>query len=240
MINIENIEVFGWEAAIRGMRNPMNSWDKCDSEFDVPCNICDNPDYNCKDCQVKGMKDRCLLGKQDLELMCKLSRAGSDHGKFLRMINVTMDILAPLYWWKEFDTYKVGTVANSCSTMHKLTYKEFTVDDFSHEHLDWFNMNTLTQLISQLNQYRNIYINGGFISYPASDPQIFKANDKYIWWQMIQMLPTSYNQRRTVQLNYQVCKDMYFARKDHKLDEWQDFCHHIINLPYFKQICISI
>lgn len=210
MIKIENIEVFGWEAAIRGMRNPMNSWDKSDS-FEFP------PD-----------EDGILwIGSNDLKLMQSLIRAGTDHSKFMRMINVAMDITAPLYWWKEFDTYKVGTVANSCSTMHKIHSKEFTLEDFSHEHLftDDEALPFLNHLISGLNFYRNKYI---------------ETKDKKYWWQIIQLLPSSYNQKRTIQLNYQVLRNIYFSRRNHKLDEWHDFCSIIEELPYGKElICLE-
>lgn len=206
MIKIENTDVFGWEAAIRGCRNPMNSWDKSDSEFGATT-------YR--------------IGTNDLKLMRNLSKAGPDHGKFARMINVTCDITAPLYWWKEYDTYKVGTVANSCSTMHKIHDKEFTLDDFSHEHLidseePWFGF--MEQLVDALNVAREIYL---------------ETKDKKYWWQMIQLLPTSYNQKRTVQLNYQVLWSMYQARKNHKLDCWTDFCKWIEGLPYFKEIYLG-
>lgn len=210
MIKIENIEVFGWEATIRGMRNPMNSWDKSDS-FEFP------PD-----------EDGILwISSNDLKLMQSLIRAGTDHSKFMRMINVTMDITAPLYWWKEFDTYKVGTVANSCSTMHKIHSKEFTLEDFSHEHLftDDEALPFLNHLISGLNFYRNKYI---------------ETKDKKYWWQIIQLLPSSYNQKRTIQLNYQVLRNIYFSRRNHKLDEWHDFCSIIEELPYGKElICLE-
>lgn len=217
MIKIENVEVFGWEAAIRGMRNPMNSWDKSDSGLahinttDVGFGYDLNYDY--------------IVGENDLKLMKTLSKAGNDHGKFLRMINVTLDITAPLYWWKEFDTYKVGTVANSCSTMHKIHAKEFTLDDFSHEHLYLDSKEMLEKIIKGLNAYREDFL---------------REKDKDYWWQMIQMLPSSYNQKRTVQLNYQVLKSIYFARKNHKLDEWQLFCEWMEeDLPYFKEIVIQ-
>lgn len=210
MIKIENIEVFGWEAAIRGMRNPMNSWDKSDS-FEFP------PD-----------EDGILwIGSNDLKLMQSLIRAGTDHSKFMRMIDVTMDITAPLYWWKEFDTYKVGTVANSCSTMHKIHSKEFTLEDFSHEYLftDDESLPFLNHLISGLNFYRNKYI---------------ETKDKKYWWKIIQLLPSSYNQKRTIQLNYQVLRNIYFSRRNHKLDEWHDFCSIIEELPYGKElICLE-
>ena len=204
MIKLEYVDVYGWEAAIRGMRNPMNSWDKSDS--------CDLYEYNP------------LLGENDLKLMKSLSKAGNDHGKFLRMITVTVDITAPLYWWKEFDTYKVGTVANSCSTMHKIHSKEFELDDFSYEHLNADSFFCLEKTIGVLNANR----------------AVFNAmHDKDAWWQMIQLLPSSYNQKRTVQLNYQVLKSIYFARRFHKLDEWRAFCAWCESLPYFKEICIQ-
>ena len=218
MIKIENTDTFGWKAAIRGMRNPMNSWDKSDSYFG-----CD--EIFCIDCPL--FEDECcehtpiLIGENDLKLMKSLAKAGTDHSKFLRMINVTCDITAPLYWWKEYDTYKVGTVANSCSTMHTIHKKEFTLDDFSYEHL--FETDVLKTVIGFLNHYRNEYL---------------ITNDKKCWWQMIQLLPSSYNQLRTVQLNYQVLKSMYLARKQHKLDEWRDFCDWCETLPYFKEVCI--
>lgn len=212
MIKIENTEVFGWEAAIRGMRNPMNSWDKSDSYAGYR-------DYN------PSTEKEIFIGPNDLRLMQNLSRAGNDHGKFLRMINVTVDITAPLYWWKEFDTYKVGTVANSCSTMHKIHAKEFELDDFSHEHLTDIYECLLEKIIVQLNGAREDYI---------------EHKDKHDWWQMIQLLPSSYNQKRTVQLNYQVLKAMYHARKNHKLDEWHDFCDWCESLPYFKEICLEV
>lgn len=213
MIKIDKTEVFGWEAAIRGMRNPMNSWDKSDSYEDWwedPSPI--NPNDGV----------RFFAGENDLALMKKLAKAGSDHGKFLRMINVTADILAPLYWWKEYDTYKVGTVANSCSTMHKIHAKEFTLDDFSHEHLNESSVAVLEDfIIAALNGNRDLFIDTG---------------NKHYWWQIIQLLPSSYNQLRTVQLNYQVLKNMYHARKNHKLNEWHEFCRWVESLPYSELI----
>lgn len=207
MIKVENIEVFGWEAAMRGMRNPMNSWAKSDTVF-------------------AGWDDKSpIIGKNDLKLMKNLRKAGTDYRKYLRMINVTMDITAPMYWWKEYDTYKVGTVANSCSTMHKIADKEFTLDDFSIEHL---NNDVIEKpfkdIINCLNFFRELYI---------------RNKDKDDWWQLIQLLPSSYNQRRTVQLNYEVLLNMYHARKEHKLDEWREFCKIIESLPYFKEICLD-
>ena len=207
MIQISKTNVNGFEAAIRGMRNPMNSWDKSDSVF---------TDYN-------GMTD--YVGKNDFDLMMKLSKAGNDHGKFLRMINVSMDINAPLYWWKEFDTYKVGTVANSCSTMHKIHSKEFILDDFSHEHLSRNSEKVLMHTIKCLNDYREEFL---------------KDKDKHNWWQMIQILPSSYNQKRTVVVNYAVLKNMYHARKEHKLDEWRMFCRWIEQLPYAELITKTV
>lgn len=230
MIKIENTNVYGWEAAIRGMRNPMNSWKNSDSEFgpfvkEVPyfqrIDIFTDP----------------KIGRNDLDLMMRLRNSGTDHRKFMRMITVYVDITAPLYWWKEFDTYKVGTVANSCSTMHKIHAKEFTLDDFSHEHLinyplvekepgipEILNVQALDMLkitIEVLNAARFDYL---------------KTKDKKYWWQMIQLLPSSYNQRRTVMLNYEVLANMYKSRKDHKLDEWRDFCDWIKTLPYNELI----
>lgn len=216
MIKIENVDVYGFESAIRGMRNPMNSWDKSDSVFEPNCSCLDQ---ECCGCQLD-------VGENDLKLMKSLSIAGNDHAKFLRMINVTCDITAPLYWWKEFDTYKVGTVANSCSTMHKIHAKEFTLDDFSCEHLSDFNRNVVLEgvVIKQLNKEREYFLD---------------SKDKDEWWQMIQLLPSSYNQKRTVQLNYQVLKSMYFARRNHKLDEWHTLCEWMETLPYFKEIVLE-
>lgn len=218
MIKIENVEVFGWESAIRGMRNPLNSWDKSDS------GKCENT--NCEDCYLMGKA--CVehdydfvVGVKDMELMQSLVKAGSDHSKFMRMINVTLDITAPLYWWKEFDTYKVGTVRNSCSTMHKIHSKEFTLDDFSHEHLNDGSLNILDMTIYHLNAYRDEFL---------------RTNDKNDWWQMIQLLPSSYNQRATVQLTYAVLRNIYHSRKNHKLDEWREFCKWIESLPYSELI----
>ena len=223
MLKIENAEIFGWEAAVRGMRNPMNSWGKSDSLHceEGDCKDCGYDNYNGIPCPSG---NPLIVGKNDLKLMKSLSKAGNDHAKFLRMINVTLDITAPLYWWKEFDTYKVGTVANSCSTMHKIHTKEFTLDDFSHEHLTDGNLNWLIATIGVLNDNRERFV---------------ETKEKYFWWQMIQLLPTSYNQKRTVQLNYQVLKSMYFARRSHKLDEWHTFCDWIEALPYFREVVIQ-
>ena len=225
MIDITNTKIFGYEAAIRGMRNPMNSWDKSDSgcgcshEYEIfgNCDLCDK-----------------YIGKQDYNLMLKLSKAGTDHAKFMRYINVTLDINAPLYWWKEFDTYKVGTVANSCSTMHKIHEKEFTLEDFSTDHLLPHSSFVLQDIIINLNQYRNEYLKAK--TKPMKEESKRAELMKKYWWQMIQLLPSSYNQKRTIQLNYQVLKNIYHARKKHKLDEWLEFCHWIESLPYSKLI----
>lgn len=224
MIKIENVEVYGWEAAIRGMRNPMNSWEKSDSYPAVDCGKCGKIEREgC--CTAEGRDCTgfyCYeIGKNDFSLMKSLAAAGPDHGKFLRMITVTADITAPLYWYKEYDTYKVGTVANSCSTMHKIADKEFTLDDFSHEYLNEKSLYMLNDTIQYLNAVREAFI---------------ETKDKHYWWQMIQLLPSSYNQRRTVQLNYAVLKNIYHARRNHKLEEWNLFCGWIERLPYSELI----
>ena len=231
MIKIENFEVLGWEHAIRGMRNPMNSWEKSDSHSCGTCGDCDNCiDY--ENCPYGYDYLKTIVGPNDLDLMKRLRNAGTDHRKFMRMITVYLDITAPLYWWKEFDTYKVGTVANSCSTMHKIAAKEFTLNDFSHEHLFhnindtemWLDVDFLKVLdntIFYLNKARELYL---------------KTHDKKYWWQMIQLLPSSYNQKRTVMLNYEVLANIYPMRKNHKLNEWRDFCDWIETLPYSELI----
>jgi len=223
MLKIENTEVLGWVHAIRGMRNPMNSWEKSDSEFDrEPRNYFDEDDMPCTDLR------RFVLGSNDLDLMTRLRNAGTDHRKFMRMIVVYCDITAPLYWWKEFDTYKVGTVANSCSTMHKIAEKEFTLEDFSHEHLIVASLNSLKRTIEDLNSCREGYFDERIKRYPEWR--------KEVWWQMIQLLPSSYNQRRTVMLNYEVLANIYKSRRNHKLDEWHIFCDWIEELPYSELI----
>lgn len=237
MIKLENTEVMGWEAAIRGMRNPMNSWEKSDSIF-IPRSLCNDEDFRlariCHDVAP-------IIKNNDFDLMMRLRNAGTDHRKFMRMITVYVDITAPLYWWKEFDTYKVGTVANSCSTMHKIHEKEFTLDDFSHEHLgvlvpaelndgDELYQNlceeSLKRTIKDLNIARGYYNN---------EKRDTKLKKKY-WWQMIQLLPSSYNQRRTICTNYEVLANIYKSRKNHKLDEWHSFCDWIESLPYSELI----
>lgn len=214
MLKIEHTEVLGWEHAIRGMRNPMNSWEKSDSWYTTDDGTPDHPNVH--------------IGLNDLDLMKRLRNAGTDHRKFMRMIAVYVDITAPLYWWKEFDTYKVGTVANSCSTMHKITAKEFALEDFSHEHLIVAGLNSLKRTIDDLNSAREGYL----------DERI-KQNPEWrkeVWWQMIQLLPSSYNQRRTVMLNYEVLANIYKSRRNHKLDEWHTFCDWIEKLPYSELI----
>lgn len=222
MLKIENTEVLGWEHAIRGMRNPMNSWAKSDSEVSV-CE-CERWPHDIK-------KSFACLGSNDFDLMKRLRNAGTDHRKFMRMIVVYVDLTAPLYWWKEFDTYKVGTVANSCSTMHKIAEKEFTMEDFSCEHLEGRAMNTLEDVVDDLNYYREHYLSMDKQKVPHANKKA-----KELWWQMIQLLPSSYNQRRTVMLNYEVLANIYKSRRNHKLDEWHTFCDWIEGLPYSELI----
>ena len=199
MIKIENVDVYGWEAAIRGARNPKNSWHLMDSGYN-------NGEFE--------------IGENDYDLLRRLTIAGPEHRKWNRMVTVTMDITAPLYWWKEYDTYKVGTVANSCSTMHKIQAKEFTLDDFSTEHMEGCTI-VMNLILVQLNLNRTLFN---------------KTKDKKYWWNMIQLLPTSYNQKRTVHLNYEVLGTIYHQRRHHKLDEWVEFCNTIKRLPYSEFI----
>ena len=217
MIKITDTEVVGWEHAIRGMRNPMNSWDKSDSEF---C-ILGSPDYEESIAVDYDCEWTTYIGPNDQNLMKRLRNAGTDHRKFMRMLVVYVDITAPLYWWKEFDTYKIATVANSCSTMHTIHKKEFTLEDFSCEHLMGESIALLKDIVKDLNECRKWYLD---------------TKDKNYWWQMIQLLPSSYNQKRTVMLNYEVLANMYKSRKDHKLDEWHTFCDWIRELPYSELI----
>ena len=243
MLKIENTEVMGWEHAIRGMRNPLESWEKSDSFWNY---------RSCEECNGNASCiDDFHVGPNDLDLMTRLRNAGTDHRKFMRMLVVYVDITGPLYWWKEFDTYKIGTVANSCSTMHKIAAREFTLEDFSHEHLigspipRFKQMFSVTEfnaengnksysfamgstpidfmncIVEVLNTYRNLYL---------------RTKDKKYWWQMIQLLPSSYNQRRTVMLNYEVLANIYKSRRNHKLDEWHTFCDWIERLPYSELI----
>ena len=217
MIKIEHTEVVGFEHAIRGMRNPLNSWNKSDSYYTYV-----------EDAEtLQTAPFEFFVGDNDLELMKKLCKAGTDHRKFMRMITVYVDVTAPMYWWAEYDTYKVGTVRNSCSKMHTIHKKEFTLDDFSHEHLideDEYMLackSSLNRTIADLNTARDLYIT---------------TNDKKYWWQIIQLLPSSYNQRATLMLNYEVLANIYHSRKSHKLDEWHDFCKWIETLPYSELI----
>ena len=228
MIKIENVEVMGWEAAIRGMRNPLNSWEKSDSGW-----FSSEDDMGVDYVQYNSHSDPSelyFIGSNDLDLMKRLTKAGTDHRKFMRMIAVYADITAPLYWWKEFDTYKVGTVANSCSTMHKIGEKEFEMSDFSCEHLKPTSIKMMHDIIDVLNKYRADYNN----------PEAEKLGVKKDYWrQMIQLLPSSYNQRRTVMLNYEVLANIYKSRKNHKLDEWRDLCNWIETLPYSELITFA-
>lgn len=263
MLKIENTEIVGWEAAIRGMRNPMNSWEKSDSIFVEDGeyhDICGNSGpYNGT---VTDTETFFEIGEKDFDLMNRLRNSGTDHRKFMRMITVYLDITAPLYWWKEFDTYKVGTVADSCSTMHKIAAKEFTLDDFSHDHLiDYYQyycnevegpvisdaphiscggLQLLDLTINVLNYYRKEY---NIASDKLKRTDLTEAERKHVlaqqklyWWQMIQLLPSSYNQRRTVMLNYEVLANIYKSRRNHKLDEWHTFCDWIESLPYSELI----
>ena len=230
MLKIEHTEVVGWSAAIRGMRNPKNSWEKSDSfipcHYKTKCHECEDNQkcaYYFEDGGLPYKKDD-FIGTNDIDLMTRLRNAGTDHRKFMRMITVYLDITAPLYWWKEFDTYKVGTVANSCSTMHKIAAKEFTLEDFSCEHLQNSWLAHLKETIRLLNEARDAY------NWCNTDAK------KEWWWQMIQLLPSSYNQRRTVMLNYEVLANMYKSRRNHKLDEWHTFCEWIESLPYSELI----
>lgn len=236
MIKIEETVTYGWEAAVRGMRNPKNSWDKSDSKWCFECND-DSPCKNCPCYEDEG--DGCttfchnvddlpafVLGDNDLKLMKQLGGAGNDHGKYLRMITVTADVTAPLYWWKEFDTYKVGTVANSCSTMHKITSKEISMDDFSIDNVYLENdgvdlKDCFTNVVADCEMLRKRYL---------------ETKNPAIWKGLIQLLPCAFNQKRTVQLNYAVLKNIYHARKNHKLTEWHTFCAWIESLPYSELI----
>lgn len=221
MIKIEHVVTASpeqMEFIIEGMRNPMNSWDKSDSYAGHENMGAGNEYFH--------------LGENDRSLMQRLSNAGTDDRKFMRMMPVYARVTAPLYWWKEFDTYKVGTVANSCSTMHKIAAKEFTIEDFSHEHLDIYALEILNNIIRVLNTYRDLYVNYESNAFEIED----WPSKKDIWWQMIQLLPSPYNQTRNVMLNYEVLANIYKSRKDHKLDEWREFCRWITTLPYSELI----
>ena len=248
MIKLENFEVMGWEHAIRGMRNPKNSWDKSDSGYSYISDV--HAIIDGKLVHQDPAEHEFCIGLNDWDLMTRLRNAGTDHRKFMRMIVVYLDITAPLYWWKEFDTYKVGTVANSCSTMHKIAAKEFTLEDFSHEHLTSFirgqNLNGWTleenDLIALPNDpdygYSSVGILRDIIIKALNFNRIkyLETKDKKYWWQMIQLLPTSYNQKRTVMLNYEVLANIYKSRRNHKLDEWHTLCDWIEELPYSELI----
>lgn len=242
MLKIENTEVMGWEHAIRGMRNPKNSWEKTDSYPAVDCGKCGKIEREgiCKkeDRDCTGFE--CFeVGPNDLKLMTTLRNAGTDHRKFMRMITVYLDITAPLYWWKEFDTYKVGTVANSCSTMHKIAAKEFTLEDFSCEHLCDDELELLKEIITRLNMNRIVFIakdDKRVDRYSVMSDECYAKYKKKLWWQMIQLLPSSYNQKRTVMLNYEVLANIYKSRRNHKLDEWHTLCDWIESLPYSELI----
>lgn len=218
-IKIENIQTMGWKGALRGMRNPLNSWDKADSAY---ASDIERTDTNLAAYSDKLSRYDFIVGQNDLALCLKLIKAGSEHRKFLRMIHVQMDITAPLYWWKEFETYKVGTTSNSCSTMHKIAAKPFELDDFSHEHLHWLSKNYLQAIIAILNDCRNEYLNN-----PA---------DKNLWWQMIQLLPSSYNQRRTIDMSMETVLNILHQRNHHKLDEWIELCDTMLKqIPYCQE-----
>ena len=250
MIKIEKVEMVGFEQAIRGMRNPKNSWERSDSDYCM-----EFKELKCDECKFKGVEENIcpgyIIGEKDLELMRNLKKAGTDHRKYLRMITVYLDITAPLYWWKEFDTYKVGTVANSCSTMHKIHAKEFGFDDFSCEHLlnlDDSGAGFDYECVVRDSENKNDLIVGECVAAPMECLKLtidmlnvfrhrfLKTKNKDYWWQMIQLLPSSYNQKRTIMLNYEVLTNMYKSRKNHKLDEWREFCKWIKGLPYSELI----
>lgn len=218
MIKIENEEVVGWEASIRGLRNPKNSWEKSDSGWST--DWIHTKDRIFVESDSEGYYEL-SIGPNDQKLMKSLVNAGTDHRKFMRMITVYLDITAPLYWWKEMDQYRVGQTTNSCSTMHKIHAKEFTIDDFSHDNLNEKSLYMLNDTIRYLNGVREAFL---------------ETKDKGYWYSMIQLLPSSYNQRRTVMLNYEVLANIYKSRKNHKLDEWRDFCKWIETLPYAELI----
>lgn len=238
MLEIKDFEVMGIPMAIKGMRNPLNSWDKSDSKFcyyscttmdDTPGeNVCNNM------CADKLFRGYLHIGEADMKLCKRLIKAGSADRKFMRMIHVQVDVSAPLYWWKECDTYLVATTTNSCSTMHTLHKRDLTLDDFSHEHLSQRSLDLLQNLIEEINRNRVLYVKG-FKGVPGDDINDVKPNDKNYWWQMIQLLPESFNQLRTFDLSYESLYSIYFQRRNHKLDEWHTFCDWIESLPYMKE-----
>lgn len=238
MIKLENVVLASpeqMEFIIQGMRNPMNSWEKSDSGRGCDGKLCGS--HCAFSSQWCGNTPKYVVGEADHSLMQRLSNAGTEHRKYLRMMPVYVRITAPLYWWKEFDTYKVGTVANSCSTMHKIAEKEFTLEDFSIEHICIRqSMDVLKETIDTLNVFRGVYLNGGILRYENGNIKCFGKKDKEIWWQLIQLLPSSYNQTRNVMLNYEVLANIYRQRKNHKLDEWREVCKWIESLPYSELI----
>lgn len=225
MLKIEDIDVMGMRKAIKGMRNAMNSWDKSDSYFQRQCSFY----AGCEETEECNH-----IGEKDMELAKRLIKSGSSDRKFMRMIHVQVDVTAPLYWWKEYDTYKVGTVANSCSTMHTLHKRDLTIDDFSHEHLSERSMNFVQNLIEEINRNRSLYVKG-FKGVPGDNDCDVKPYDKAYWWQIIQLLPSSFNQMRTIDLDYETLYSIYHQRRNHKLDEWREFCKWIETLPYMKE-----
>ena len=235
MIKIEDVEVMGIRKAIKGMRNAMNSWEKRDSSLlfchEIICALCPYESLDSIECDNKS---HFIIGEADMKLCKNLIKAGSPDRKFLRMIHVQADVTAPLYWWKEFSTYKVGTTTNSCSTMHTIHKKEFTIDDFSHEHLSERSMSFLQNLIEEINRNRSLYVKG-FKGVPGDNDCDVKPYDKAYWWQMIQLLPSSFNQMRTIDLDYETLYSIYHQRRNHKLDEWVEFCKWIETLPYMKE-----
>ena len=238
MIKLENVGLASpeqMEFIIEGMRNPMNSWEKSNSGRGCDGKLCGS--HCAFSSQWCGNTPKYVVGEADHSLMQRLSNAGTEHRKYLRMMPVYVRITAPLYWWKEFDTYKVGTVANSCSTMHKIAEKEFTLEDFSIEHICIRqSMDVLKETIDTLNVFRGVYLNGGILRYENGNIKCFGKKDKEIWWQLIQLLPSSYNQTRNVMLNYEVLANIYRQRKNHKLDEWREVCKWIESLPYSELI----
>ena len=235
MIKIEDVEVMGIRKAIKGMRNAMNSWEKRDSSLlfchEIICALCPYENLDSIECDNKS---HFIIGEKDIKLCKNLIKAGSPDRKFMRMIHVQADVTAPLYWWKEYDTYKVGTVANSCSTMHTIHKRDLTIDDFSHEHLSEKSISFLQNLIEEINRNRSLYVKG-FKGVPGDNDCDVKPYDKAYWWQIIQLLPSSFNQMRTIDLNYETLFSIYHQRKCHKLDEWREFCKWIETLPYMKE-----
>lgn len=237
MIKLERTSVMNFENALRGMRNPTQSYAKADSYWSCAEECQTRCAENCGPCQLN-KTNMYIVGPNDLDLARRLAKAGSDERKFLRQIFVSVDVTAPLYWFKEYDTYKVGTVANSTSTMHTIHKKEFTLDDFSHEHLTVKAENCLLATIDVLNEYRESFL-GCTVSKFADSAECAETK-KLLWWQMIQLLPSSYNQMRTCTLNYENLINIYYARRYHKLSEWREYCGWIEGLPYFREMCLEV